>query len=416
MNFEVKLTPRIGTWALRAAGLVPTAEYHELFHRYYGNKITLPATVTCPYFPSEKSMGVRVTIYSYSPVDHFKIEVDDEAIGNKIREKLVHYSEENRGLAVSDREHEALYARIDEILKPDGVTKEDVERGTVVLTRRAQEALMHLHDEVEPIRRGNIFWQFTKSAIPKADRVFVAQWLVKRFATEKDPIVRSDIVTVFYNCKGLAVREITDDLIQQITNRSYGMSRCGLCEVLAKTKDPRAADVIASVLDDDSVARAALESLGKLRAQQHLATIKKFIRHSSPDVRREAKRTLKKLGHPVETPLPPIHLVKNKKSLPKDLVEWSANLDIEDLNPTLEKLAQCVDAGFGSKEIAEVAGVADETKHDQTKAFRFPVTAQGQESELWVVIFMDDIDSPDLYVHANPEIVQKFGDIVDLKG
>ena len=73
------------------------------------------------------------------------------------------------------------------------------------------------------------------------------------------------------------------------------------------------------------------------------------------------------------------------------------------------------EAGLGPPEIAEVSGVAEETRHDQTRAFRFPVTAQGHESELWVIIFMDDIDSPDLYIHGRPELIQKFAATVDLK-
>jgi hypothetical protein len=36
------------------------------------------------------------------------------------------------------------------------------------------------------------------------------------------------------------------------------------------------------------------------------------------------------------------------------------------------------------------------------------VTAKGRKGNLWLVIFMDDIDSPDLEVHARSEVIQKF--------
>jgi hypothetical protein len=412
MNFEVKLPQRMGTWALRAAGLYPTAEYFDVFHHVYENKVTLPATVSCPYFPSEKPVGVRVTVCSFSPVNHFKIEIEDEAIGNRIREKLIHYSGENHGLAVSDREHEELYARIDEILKPDGVTTKDIERGTVVLTRRAQQALMRLHDEVEYIRRGNIFWQFTKSAIPKTDRVFVARWLLKCFAAEKDPLTRNDIDTVFLNHGDLIVRELADDAIRLLKDSRYGVSRSGLIHILAKLKHPQAAELIASVMDEDRLVWSALRSLGILKARQHETRVRKYLRDPDSEIRLEAKRTLKKMGCDVDKAPPPIHLVKGKKSIPKDLEEWSANLDFETLEPVLKSLAGCVHDGFGSQEVAEILGVAEETKPEQTKAFRFVVN--GGMNELWVAVFMDDINSPDLYVHSHPELIKKFAATVDL--
>jgi hypothetical protein len=47
-------------------------------------------------------------------------------------------------------------------------------------------------------------------------------------------------------------------------------------------------------------------------------------------------------------------------------------------------------------------------KPDQTKAFRFPVKAGGRDHEIWVVIFMDDIDAPDLAIHAGSDVIQRF--------
>jgi hypothetical protein len=166
-----------------------------------------------------------------------------------------------------------------------------------------------------------------------------------------------------------------------------GFSRGALCMALVKTKDSRATEVIVFVLGEEGVTRWALECLGKLRAREYVETIKKFLNHKNSDVRREAKKTLKKLGFPIETPPLPVHLTKNQRSLPKGFEEWSMNLDIEDLKPTLEKLAQCVEDGFGAKEIAEVIGITDEMKHNQTKSFCFPIIARNRETELWLIIF-----------------------------
>lgn len=416
MRFSIRLADRLSVWAMRAAGLT-TVNYQQLYFDVLEKKAKLPADVSSRYFLAETPVNVRVTVDSFGPfVAYSQIEVDDESIGRKIQEKLVHYSEENRGISVSNREREEVDKRINRILESEGISLQDGSTGQITLTRRAQEGLMQLCEEVEHAHRWGVLFQFTKSVIPKQDSRFVATWMAKRYLVEKDPNVHCDLSAVLYNCKGLAIPEIADDVIQLIKNPRYGVSRCMLCEVLRKTKDARAADVLASALDDDEVACSALESLGKMHAVQYVDRIRKFLRHPKPDVRREAKRALKKLGFPVEVPPPPIHQVKNQKLIPKNLEEWSANLDIEDLNPVLENLSQCIDNGFGKTEVAEVSGVVDGMKHNQTKAFLFPITALGSESELWLAVFMDDIDSPDLFVHGKPELIQKFGSAVKLKG
>ena len=49
------------------------------------------------------------------------------------------------------------------------------------------------------------------------------------------------------------------------------------------------------------------------------------------------------------------------------------------------------------------------------RRFGSPSLRKDRRSELWVVIFMDDIGSPDDYVHGRPELIQKFAATVDLK-
>jgi hypothetical protein len=77
------------------------------------------------------------------------------------------------------------------------------------------------------------------------------------------------------------------------------------------------------------------------------------------------------------------------------------------VTPILEKLAKRVERGFGAKEIAEVNGVLEDMKEEQTKVFRFPIVAEGKQTDLWLVIFMDDVDSPDLEIRSHPELIQK---------
>jgi hypothetical protein len=201
--------------------------------------------------------------------------------------------------------------------------------------------------------------------------------------------------------------EIAEDLIRLIEDRRYGHHRGPLCQALAKAKHPRAADVIASVMGEKYMALFCLAALGKTRgAEKHIARIKKFLSDADSDVHREAKKLLKKLGVPVEVPPAPVHVVKGKRNAPEGLEEWSANLDMDDVAPTLQKLAARVREGFGDTEIAEVVGVAEQMEPEQTKALRFPIEADGEKSEVWIGIFMDDVNSPDLSIFAVPRLLK----------
>jgi hypothetical protein len=249
-------------------------------------------------------------------------------------------------------------------------------------------------------RKDSIYYLFSNRCVAKADRVFTAKWLVGEFEQQFDPCGQ-----VSMHLWELAVPQIADDLIRLIQDPRFGSNRSPLCMALTKTKHPRAAEVIASVIDQEFMAWAALQALAKLKAAQYAEIVRKFLRHPDSDVRRQAKKALKKFGFPVEKPVAPVHLVKGRRSLPRGLADWSANLDMVDLQPTLASLAKCVEAGFAETEIAEVIGVVEETPHNQTTVFCFPVTVGGQKSEVWISAFMDDIDSPDLEIRASPEVM-----------
>src|SRR5207247_2276994 len=146
-----------------------------------------------------------------------------------------------------------------------------------------------------------------------------------------------------------------------------------------------------------------MEALSKLPgAINHADKIKKFLRHSDGDFRRAARKLLNKLGVKTEIPPapPPVHLFKG--SIPRGLEEWSTNLDMDELAPNLQRLAQAVDKGFGQREMAEVASVAEGMHHDQTRTFKFPISAAGQKADLFIEILIDDIDSPDLAFYSVP--------------
>jgi hypothetical protein len=263
---------------------------------------------------------------------------------------------------------------------------------------------MELCERSEAWQRSDIHQLFTKKTVAKSDRDMVAGWLIKRF--EADPDSDDQLgMCIWEN----AVPSITEDLIRLIHEPRYGHHRAALCQALAKTKDSRAAAVLASVMDEPNLALWCLSALGKTAgARLHISKIKKHLHAGNGEVRREARKLLGKLGVPIEKTKPPTpdHLVKSTRSVPIELEEWSTNLDEDELEATLQKVSECVGKGFANTEIAEVLSVVEAMKVGQTKAFRFPISANREKSELWVVVFMDDVGAPDIEIHASAKNIR----------
>jgi len=427
MRFEIKLPPRLDGWALRAAG-VSVDGLSDLSMKVITGKAKLPATIKAEYELSDPPLDVSISVLEFGeagkldvrkdrkgnivvkrkPVPgsaaHMRVEIGDEKVARAVRKKLEYYSLANDGEGIFWEEHKALWAGIEKILRAEKLSYDKLQAGEGVLTRRAMEGLMRFCEKTEPIRRSDIYSLFSDHCVPKSERRTVAAWLIERF--EKDYVWDDQLgMRIWEN----SVPQIGEDLIRLIRNPRFDHHRGPLCPALAKTKHARAAGVIASVMHEKWMGLFCMEALRKLSgAEKHVEKIKEFLRHPDGDFRRAAKKLLKKLGAATDIPPapPPVHLFK-KQTIPKGLEEWSANLDMDDLAPTLGRLAECLQSGFGEREIAEVLGVVEQMRHDQTKAFEFPVSAAGQSSDLFVVIFMDDIESPDLAIHATPQVVRK---------
>ncbi len=406
MRFEVTLPAKLEFWALHRAGVDSRESLDRHMDLFLKNE-PLVWEVASRYFLSDDPLEVRIRRTPEGCDAHLVFDIDSEQTGSQIRDFVDRYSVENDGEAVFWQEHERLFAHIREALDREGVSSEGFFRGKAVLNRGAIEALMRLYDETERFRKRELANLFSQGRVARGDKAFVAPWLIKAYEVENgwdgDLALRID---------EMAVPKIADDLIRLIENRRFGPTRGPLCSALAKTRDRRAADVIVTVIDEEHMAGWCLDALGRLRATEHLRTVRRFVHDPEPYVRRQAKRTLKKLGFPLETPPPPVHVVKGRSRPPLDATEWGVSLDIEDVVPTLEKLAACVEQGFGPTEVAEVAGVVDEMRLDQTKWFRFTVVAGGEATEMWVSVFLDDVSSPDLDVFATPAIVEPFSSAV----
>ena len=79
------------------------------------------------------------------------------------------------------------------------------------------------------------------------------------------------------------------------------------------------------------------------------------------------------------------------------LQEFSTNFDSEMVRPFLERIRPFIDSGFGAEEVERVCQVAATLPQDQEGTIAFQIRYAGKEAEFKVRVFMDDVDSPDIY-------------------
>jgi hypothetical protein len=87
--------------------------------------------------------------------------------------------------------------------------------------------------------------------------------------------------------------------------------------------------------------------------------------------------------------------------------EASANFDLENVQPFLERLKPLIESGFSDKEILQLQKSVASMEVDEEKDFEFQIKYNGQSSALKIHVFMDDIESPDIAFFAVPELADK---------
>jgi len=231
----------------------------------------------------------------------------------------------------------------------------------------------------------------------------LGRWLIDQFPRFENRRHRDQIGCALLDlvCPGHV-----DALARLIANESLGASRSVLCSVVGKTRTLSGAQVLATQLGG-SLAAPALNGLAVLgpRAAGEASAVRAILSDSRPAVRRLAKRALQRMGLAVE-PSPSIsHLISGESSPPAQYVEWSVNLDIDDLADALGVVGSVTQGGFGTAGAAEIASVVEAMRVDEIRRFKFPVQFRGEPYEIWLSVFLDDNDSPDLWLAAHPDLV-----------
>ena len=281
-------------------------------------------------------------------------------------------------------------------LLPLGLTVQGLLDRSDIMTEEAAEIVMAVLESTPPNELDDLDYALLgqkKAAKPVKEKI--GRWLIAQFELQRNMRWRWRMSDLMWDVATLA---IAPDLIRLVKERKYGEGREMLCFALAASKHPAAAETLASVLDDPSIRMHALDRLGCLKgkAAPYEAQIRACL---ETEHKKEAIKALRRMGVAEFqiAPAPAKHLQKRCRKPPKTLANTSENLDGCELRPRLEWMATHVDSGVAEPEITEVLNIVDEMKVDQTRQWIFPIVLNGGESsELWLTVFLDDEDSPDV--------------------
>lgn len=93
----------------------------------------------------------------------------------------------------------------------------------------------------------------------------------------------------------------------------------------------------------------------------------------------------------------------SERSEISDLSEASTNFDLENVRPFLLRVSKRVE-GFGTAEIDTVVREITEMPVDGEREWHFEVEHEGTHVSLHIRVFMDDLETPDVYFFTSPEL------------
>jgi hypothetical protein len=122
-----------------------------------------------------------------------------------------------------------------------------------------------------------------------------AKLLVQEYREVRDP-TGSGIKWAIGNALAVVADDAAlDDIIEFVKDKGHGRARQMLAVALGNMKDPRAADALITLLDDEEVAGHAIMGLGKLKARSARPLIEPFLNHEKTWIRKEAQKALARI-------------------------------------------------------------------------------------------------------------------------
>lgn len=88
---------------------------------------------------------------------------------------------------------------------------------------------------------------------------------------------------------------VYDDVVEIARDRRHGTSREMFVLALGNMRRPGAVDVLMELLDDDEVAGHAVMALGRLETPRARHALERFLDHSKPWIRKEARKAIARI-------------------------------------------------------------------------------------------------------------------------
>jgi len=140
----------------------------------------------------------------------------------------------------------------------------------------------------------NVKWAIVDALSWKWAKPIAARPLIEEF--RKAPMEKSGFKWSITSalCE-VADASVFDDLVELARDKRHGRARGMLPVALAKTKHPRAVEVLIELLDDEEIAGNAVYALRLLAPPEARSAIERFVDHPQSWVRNEARRALAKI-------------------------------------------------------------------------------------------------------------------------
>lgn len=94
-------------------------------------------------------------------------------------------------------------------------------------------------------------------------------------------------------------------------------------------------------------------------------------------------------------------ILKTYYDLKSRCFEYSVNLDIQDLENIINLIAEHSYGSFSDDDIENFISTCKKLNVDEEAVFLYDIRNASQVSSLTIIVAMDDIDSPDLYIYIN---------------
>jgi len=140
----------------------------------------------------------------------------------------------------------------------------------------------------------NVKWAIVDALAWKWAKPMAARPLIEEFC--KAPMEKLGFKWSIANALSeVADASVFDDIVELVRDKRHGRAREMLAVALAKTKNPRAVDVLIELLDDEEIAGHAVYALRLLALPEARSALERFVDHPKTWVRNEARQALAKI-------------------------------------------------------------------------------------------------------------------------